>query len=126
MASAIASVLPGFLHSTSTSGMPFTNSTSSGTMNFLPWVPGMSTRNCETTTKSLCAGMLPVDVLDPLVPAAVPARQTLYRDPVEQEVGRLLVRLQQARCADPGQRVDRLDRRFPVSQGFPLGSRLRR
>jgi hypothetical protein len=60
-ASAMASVLPGFLHSTRASGMPFTNSTSSGTMHFLPpcalCAPGMSTRNCETTTKSLLGGL---------------------------------------------------------------------
>jgi hypothetical protein len=47
---------PGCLHSTGAMGMPFTNRTSSGTMHLRPWVPGMSTRNCETTVKSLRSG----------------------------------------------------------------------
>ena len=122
MASAIASLLPGFLHSTSASGMPFTNSTSSGTMNFLPCVPGMSRRNCETTTKSLLSG----------------CSQSMYRTrwsrppsqpgspstviPLSRRSGGLLVRFQQARRADPGQGVDRLVQTFLSQPGIAAGA----
>lgn len=54
--SLIRRVDSGFLHSMRAMGMPFTNSTSSGTMHLRPWVPGMSTRNCETTVNSLRSG----------------------------------------------------------------------
>ena len=57
MASAIGSVMYGLLHSTTTSGMPFTNSTTSGTMNFLACPPGSSTRNWLIARKSLFSGL---------------------------------------------------------------------
>ena len=60
--------------------MPFTNSTSSGTIHRRPWVPGMSTRNCETTVKSLRQRVSQSMKLDPLVPPAIPARQPLHGD----------------------------------------------
>jgi hypothetical protein len=52
--------------------------------------------------------VLPVDVVDPLIPAAVPAGQALDGGAVEQQVSGLLVGFEKARGADTGERGDGL------------------
>ena len=54
--STIGSAVVGDLHSTTTKGRPFTNSTISGIMCFS--VPGMFTLNCEMAMKELFLGLL--------------------------------------------------------------------
>ena len=52
--------------------------------------------------------VLPVDVVNPLIPPAVPAGQALDGGAVEQQVGCLLVGFEEARGADAGERGDGL------------------
>ena len=54
---AIGSGMPGDLHSTTTRGMPFTKRTMLGMMQWLPWLPGSSTRNWSMTRKTLFSGV---------------------------------------------------------------------
>ena len=93
------------LHSTTTSGMPFTSRTRSGTTKALPLLkPGwQSTRYWLITVKRLLAGVSQFDVR--LAAPAVPAGQAFYRQPTDQEGGGLLVGL--AVRAQPGDRLIR-------------------
>ena len=52
--------------------------------------------------------VLPVDVVNPLIPPAVPAGQALDGGAVDQQVGGLLVGFKEARGADAGKRGDGL------------------
>ena len=96
--------MDGLLHSTTTNGMPFTNSTRSGTMNCLALLKpgGQSTRYWLMTVKRFVGWCVPVDVAEGSDRARRPSRAGPRRSALDQQLSGLLVGLHELVRAEPG------------------------
>ena len=107
------------MHSITTSGMPFTNSTMSGTMK----VAAARLIDPELVDRQelIAFRMRQIDVANGLVPPAIPVRPAIHRRARAQQIARLLVPLHQLDGAQPLQVVHRVVDPALIQPGLAVG-----